>query len=209
MNGKRATKPHLPVVQISPGVVSSLLEDRKKALDDHLQSKFKTLYKPVPENLEDIDTDIFTSTRTFSEEVSEEINKQISEEELKWAINKREEGKAPGVDKITTKMIIEPPDNWRTNLLTLFRNIQLAGTRNMEKGTNHNAVKKDPGNTNGKLQTNHPNKCPVQTVHQNHSQMVGRCYSRGGCTRTRTKWIQTRKRVLRQPICAELIGRKV
>ena len=63
-----------------------------------------------------IDDTIFTSTRSFSNELSENLNSLIEKHELSWAINSLKKDKATGVDKITPKMVLNTPNNWRTKL---------------------------------------------------------------------------------------------
>lgn len=128
VKGKQAARPRLPIVQLAPGMISSVLQDRQDALNSHLKAKFKTSYEPVGDEEIQVDPDIFTSSRRFSDELSDEIDQPIKEEELIWAISQLQEGKAAGTDKITTKMVLNAPTNWKTKLLALFRNVQLSGT---------------------------------------------------------------------------------
>jgi hypothetical protein len=146
VNGKRSQRPKLPVVQLGNGTLSSDLTDRKRELDNHLKTKFKTSYEEVREEQLQIDDTIFTSTRSFTNELSENLNSLIEKHELSWAINSLKEDKAPGVDKITPKMVLNTPNNWRTKLLVLFRNIQKAGKvpKNWKDGKVVLLLKKTP-----------------------------------------------------------------
>ena len=106
LNGDKGERPQLPVVLTEQGVLSTSEDDRKRMLDLHFQSKFASVPEGTAKPQVNVDNKIFAETsKKFTDEDGSEMMREFILDELKLAISKLTTDSAPGLDKISNKML--------------------------------------------------------------------------------------------------------